>query len=164
MEFVFTTKSSHTYEAILLEMDYNNKKSLVPVIYRSPSQNNEEFDTFLTNFQKLLNEINNLKPPLSIITGDFNARSSQLWSKDINTTEASKLFSGTSSNGFSELINEPTHIQTNSSFCIDLIFTDQSMLSVNSEVHTSLFQNCQHKIVLISIFTTPTISTSNIAL
>ena len=32
-------------------------------------------DSFLTNFQKILNEISNHKPSLSIITGDFNARS-----------------------------------------------------------------------------------------
>ena len=34
-------------EALLLEMDYNNKKVLVSVIYRSPSQNNNEFNSFL---------------------------------------------------------------------------------------------------------------------
>ena len=44
-------------------------------------------------------------------------------------------------NGFSQLINEPTHIQTNNSSCTDLIFTDQSMVSVNSGVHTSLHPN-----------------------
>ena len=31
-------------EALLLEMTYNNKKVIVSVIYRSPSQNNSEFD------------------------------------------------------------------------------------------------------------------------
>ena len=33
-------------EALLLEMTYNNKKVIVSVIYRSPSQNNCEFDSF----------------------------------------------------------------------------------------------------------------------
>ena len=46
-----------------------------------------------------------------------------------------------------ELINEPTHIQTNSSSCIDLIFTDQPNLSLNSGVHASLHPNCHHQIV-----------------
>ena len=53
----------------------------------------------------------------------------------------------TSSNGFSQLINEPTPIQTNSSFCIDLIVTNQPNLSVNSGVHSSLHPNCHHQIV-----------------
>ena len=52
----------------------------------------------------------------------------------------------TSSNGFSQLINEPIYIQGNSSSCIDLIFTNQENLSVNSGVHTSLHPNCHHQI------------------
>ena len=125
-------------EALLLEMNDNNKKMIVSVIYRSPSQNNREFDSFLLNFEQLLSDISTRKPTVSIITGDFNARSSSWWSDDINTSEGTNLYSLTSSNGFSQLINEPTHLQTNSSSCIDLIFTDQPNLSVNSGVHASL--------------------------
>ena len=94
-------------EALLLKMTYNNKKVIVSVIYRSPSQNNSEFDLFLSNFEKPLSDINERKPFLSVITGDFNSKPGR-WSKDIDTTEGSKLFSLTSSNGFSQLINEPT--------------------------------------------------------
>ena len=97
--------------------------------------------------EKLLSDINKCKPSLSVITGDFNARSSYWWCKDINTTEGSKLFSLTSSNGFSQLINEPTHIQANSSFCIDLILTDQPNLPMNFVVHSSLHPNCYHHVV-----------------
>ena len=134
-------------EALLLEMNQNNKKVIISVIYRSPSQNSCEFESFLTNFEQLVSEIRNRNPSLSIITGDFNSRSSLWWQNDINTLEGSKLFSLTSANGFSQLINEPTHIQTNSSSCIDLIFTDQPNLSVNSGVHSSLHLNCHHQIV-----------------
>ena len=129
-------------EALLLEMSYNNKNVMVSFMFRSPSQNNDEFNTFLSNFQKLLNDKNNRKPSLSVVTGDFNSRCFSWLSDDINTTEGL-----TSSNGFSQLIHEPTHIQTNSSSCIDLVFTDQSNLSVNSSVHASLHPNCHHKIV-----------------
>ena len=45
------------------------------------------------------------------------------------------------------LINEPTHIQTNSSSCIDLIFTNQPNLSVDSGVRSFLHPNCHHQIV-----------------
>ena len=48
--------STHYFkEALLLEMSCNNKKVMVSVIYRSPSQTNDDFDTFLSNFQMLLN-------------------------------------------------------------------------------------------------------------
>ena len=95
------------------------------VIYRSPSQNNSEFDSFLSNFEQLLRDISKCKPTVSVIRGDFNAGSSSWWSEDINTSEGTNLYSLTSSNGFSQLINESTHIQTTNSYCIDLVFTDQ---------------------------------------
>ena len=44
-------------EALLLEMTYNNKKVTVSVIYRSPSQNNSVFDSFLRSVERLLSDI-----------------------------------------------------------------------------------------------------------
>ena len=140
--------SPYFKEALLLEMTYNNKKVIVSVIYRSPSQNNSEFDLFLSNFEKFLSDINKRKPFLSVITGNVNARSSSWWSKDMDTAEESKLISLTSTNGFPQLINEPTQIQTSSLSFIDfLIFTNQPNLSVNSGVHASLHTNCHHQII-----------------
>ena len=87
-------------EALLLEMAYNEKKVIVFVIYRSPSQNNSEFDLFLSSFEKILSTISKRKPFLSVTTCDFNARSSSWCPKDINTTEGSKLLPLNSSNEF----------------------------------------------------------------
>ena len=134
-------------EALLLEMSCYNKKIIVSVVYRSPSQNSDEFQLFLTNLERLFSDINKRKPSLSVVTGDFNARSSYCWSNDINSTEGTNLFSLTSSSGFSQLINEPTHFQNNSSSCIELILTDQPNLSVNTGVHSSSHPNCHHQIV-----------------
>ena len=47
------------------------------VIYRSPSQSINEFDSFLSNLEELVSDTDNRKPGLSIITGEFNARSQQ---------------------------------------------------------------------------------------
>ena len=52
------------------------------VIYSSPGQSNSEFDLYLSNFEKLLSDINKRKPFLSVITGDYNARSSSWWPKE----------------------------------------------------------------------------------
>ena len=134
-------------EALLVEMSYKKTKVLVSVIYRSPSQSSNEFNLFLTHLENLFSDINNRKTFLSVVTGDFNARSSSWWPNDINTSEGTNLFSLASSNGFSQLINEPTHIQTSSSSCLDLIFTDQPNLSISSGVHSSLHSNCHHQIV-----------------
>ena len=66
-------------QALFLKMTYNIKKVIVFVIYRSRRQNNNEFELFLSNFEQLLNDVSKLKPSLSVITGDFNARSSSWW-------------------------------------------------------------------------------------
>ena len=130
-------------------MTYSNKKvSLLlkvslSVIYHFPSQNNSAFDLFLPNFEKLLSNLSKRKPSLSVIMHSFIARSSPWWPRGVNTTVGSKLFSLFSSNGFRQV----THIQTSSSSCIDLIFTDQPNLSVNSSVHASLHRNCHHQSV-----------------
>ena len=118
----------------------------VSVIHHSPSQDKNEFELFLSNLEIFLSDINKHKPFLSVVTGDFNTRSSYWWCKDINTTVGLNLFSLISSNGFSQLINKLTHIQINSS-CIDLIFTDQPDLSMNGGVHSTLHSNCHHQIV-----------------
>ena len=44
---------SYFKEALLLEMNYNNKKVIVSVIYRSPSEKNNEFNLFLSNLERL---------------------------------------------------------------------------------------------------------------
>ena len=139
-------------------MTYNNKKVILSVIYRSPSQNNCEFDSFLRSVERLISDIKKSKPFLSVITGDFNARSLYWWSEDITTSEGLKLLSLTSTNGVSQLINEPTHLQTSNSSCINLIFTDQPNLSVNSGVHASYTQIAITKLFILassSIFHTP---------
>ena len=134
------------------------------VIYRSPSQNNSEFDSFLSNLERLLRDISKCNPTVSVIAGDFTARSSSWWSEDINTSVGTKLYSLTSANRFLQLINEPTHIQINSSSCTDLVFTDQLNLSVNSVESMHLYiQTVIIKLYilnLILIFPIPTIPAS----
>ena len=53
----------------------------------------------------------------------------------------------TSQFGLSQINNEATRFLESSSSCIDLIFTMQSNLVVESGVHSSLHPNCDHQIV-----------------
>ena len=46
---------------------------------------------------------------------------------------------------------EPTHILNNSSTCINLIFTSQPNLIIESNIHPSLHPNCHHQIVYAKI-------------
>ena len=64
----------HLNQAFFLEMADNSKQVIVSVIDHCRSQNNSEFELFLSNFEQFLNDVNKIKPSLHVITGDFNAR------------------------------------------------------------------------------------------
>ena len=64
-------------------------------------------------------------------------------------TEGSKIDILTVSFGFNQIINEPTLILSNSSSCIDLIFTSQPNLVIESGVHSSLYANCHHQLTYV---------------
>ena len=145
-------------ECIVYEIQFNKKKYFFAVIYRSPSQSPEEFDNFTTNFELMLSKMHAENPFCVIITGDFNCRSTQWWENDIDNNEG-RLFEPLSSdNGLYQLISEPTHLMGDSKSCIDLIFTDQPNLIIESGVHPSLHEQCHHQIVYGKL------SVSNIAL
>ena len=65
----------------------------------------------------------------------------------LTTTEGAKIEFVNSQYGLHQIINEPTHVLENSLSCIDLIFTSQLNLVVDSGVHPSLHPNCHHQIV-----------------
>ena len=73
-------------------MSYNKKKLFGSVIYRTPIQNKNKFELFLSNLEMILGKINKSKPILSVVTVDFNARSSYWLCRDITTTEGLNCF------------------------------------------------------------------------
>ena len=88
---------------------------------------------------------------VTLITGDFNARCNRWWENDSNNTEGVSIDNLTSSYGLKQLIAEPTHIVPTSSSCIDLLFTSQSNMVVNSGVFPSIHQSCHHQIVFAKV-------------
>ena len=81
-----------------------------------------------------------------VILGDFNARSKSWWNEDITSNKGSQTDWLTTTYRLQQLISDPTYILLNSSTCIDLIFTDQLNLDVESGVYPSLHTNCHHQI------------------
>ena len=139
--------NSFIAQCIICEITLQNQKGYVVVTYRSPSQSSTEFDEFLSNFDKLLNHIKQFRPSFTIILGDFNARSKSWWPEDVTSHEGTHIESLTTMHGLQQLISDPTHLLPNSSSCIDLIFTDQPNLTVNSGVHPFLYVKCHHQII-----------------
>ena len=74
-------------------------------------------------------------PLFTIILGDFTAKSSFWWKNDKATVECARLGALTFLHGFHQLISEPTHLLPTYTSCIDLNFTGQSNLVVDSGTH-----------------------------
>ena len=87
----------------------------------------------------------------TLITGDVNALCNRWWKNDSNNTEGVSIENLTSSYGLKQLIAEPTHILPTSSSCIDLLFTNQFNMVVNSGVFPSIHQSCHHHIVFAKV-------------
>ena len=121
------------------------------VSYCAPSQTTSQFDDFLSNFEKLFYNVQILQPAFTVILGDFNAQSKSLWSGDSTTMEGIRLDSLVSTYKFHQLISEPTHILRNSLSCVELIFSDERSLVVNSGVHHTLHENCHHQITYFKL-------------
>ena len=113
------------HECINLEITTDGKLCTLICLYRSPSQNMEEFETFVKNLELNLESIFNKNPYLTIFIGDFNAKSLNWYKDDKTTASGFKLEIMTSHYELSQIINEPTHILEDSSYCIDLVFTSQ---------------------------------------
>ena len=86
-------------------------------------------------------------PFLLTAIGDFNAKSSNWYNKDKTSFEGNTIENVTSQLGLHQIINEHTHILPNSFSCIDLIFTSQRNMVIESGIHSSLHSSCHHQIV-----------------
>ena len=131
----------------MLSFRIGGEKCFFSCLYRSPSQGWEKFESFCTDFDLFLSNINDLSQVCSIITGDFNARSTKWWKLDKENLEGREINIITHAAGYSQLLNQPTHITKDSLFCIDLIFTSNPNLINSSGVEMSLFEKFHHNIV-----------------
>ena len=134
-------------ECLVTEILLGTEKCFITCLYRSPSQNNDEFENFCTDFNLLLTSINNENPSCSVVLGDFNAKCSKWWPGNKENLEGREIYSLTSTAGYSQLINQPTHTINTSSSCIDLIFCSNTKIITESGVEKSLFDKCHHNLI-----------------
>ena len=73
--------------------------------YRSPSQKAEDFHLFFDKLQLTLNYINDIKPYVIVLTGDFNCRASHWWVEDTELPEGTALDEQIESNNLFQLID-----------------------------------------------------------
>ena len=109
-----------------------NKRCFLTCLYRSPSQNSEQIQSFCDSFDIFINNITSVNPEISIITGYFNGKCSKWYSFDTSDNIGKELDTITSTAGYSQIIEKPTHFRNNSFSCIDLIFTSNPSILVDS--------------------------------
>ena len=120
-------------------------------LYRSPSQTRDIFETFADNFELTLDSIINRNLVLIVALGDFNAKVTNWYKNDINSYKGLKFDTITSEFGLQQTIIEPTCLTSNSPSCIDLIFTSQPNLVMESCFQSSLHPICRHQIVFAKV-------------
>ena len=139
--------NAYLQECLILETSINNKKGYVDSLCRSSSETPDEFDSFINNLEKLIIDIYSRKADFVLMIGDFNVKFC-IWSiNDTTTPEGTQIDAITSLYGMKQLISEPAHILQQYSSCIDLIFTNQSNIVMDSDVDSSLHSKCHHQII-----------------
>ena len=81
--FVFTTRFPlkiknihHLQECISFEIKIKRKLCNFITLYRSPNQYQDDFESFINNFELNLDSVLVNNPFLTVILGDFNAKTS----------------------------------------------------------------------------------------
>ena len=128
-------------ESICFELRVGDKNFDFLSLYRSPSQSKDDFDTFAENLELNLENLVQRNSFLVVAIGDFNPKSSNLFRQDKASFEGDTIENLTSQFGLHQVIKEPAHILDTFSSCIDLIFTSQPNLIIESGVHSSLHSN-----------------------
>ena len=116
-------------------------------LYRSPSQNQDDFQALRDNLKIKLETLAQRNSFSMVVIGDFNVRQKHWCSQDSTNFEGVTIENVTSQFDLSQINKEATHILESSSSCIDPIFTTQPNSVVESGVHPSLHPNCRHQIV-----------------
>ena len=116
-------------ECLVTELRMGKKKCLFMCPYRSPSQSSDEFDTFCSNLNLFLSNINDLNPTFSNVIDNFNAGTSKRWSSDKETFSGRAIQALMTSSGYTQLIDQSAHV-----IC-------------NSGIELSLFDKCHHNLI-----------------
>ena len=69
------------------------------------------------------------------------------WCNNVSSSVGHEIDSFTSSAGYKQLINKPTHIVNNTFSCIDLIFCNNQNLISGYGFGLSIFEKCHHNTI-----------------
>ena len=101
---------NYLLECINFEIMIGNKVCNFITIYRSPSQNQDDFQAFIDNSEMKLETLAQRNPFLMVVIGDFNAKSKHWCSQDSTNFAGITSENVVSQFGLSQIIREATHI------------------------------------------------------
>ena len=114
-------------ETIVAEIRLGGKKFFIVLSYRHPNVSNDESVQHMSLLENIYESVRKENPTVSILCGDFNARSPLFWEGDSENHEGRLFNNFLISNHLEQLIDEPTHVRDDGSQSyVDLICTDQS--------------------------------------
>ena len=134
-------------ESISFEVKVGSKICKFVSLYQSPSQTSDDFEKFTDNFELTLDTLAESNSDLVVVLGDLNVKSKNWYINYKTTTEGEEIEFVNPQFGLHQMINEPTYVLENSSSCIDLVFTSQPNLGVDSAIHPYLHPNLYHQVV-----------------
>ena len=123
----------YLHECLSFELQTGNKICNFVALFRSPTQSQDNFETFADSFEMTLELLAQKNPFLLTAVGDFNAISSNWYNKYKLSFEGNTIKNITSQLGLNQIINEPMHILPNSS-SLDLIFNQIVFAKFNLEI------------------------------
>ena len=74
---------NYLQECICFHLKKASKLCTIMSLYRSPSQSADEFDNFLNKLNLTMESITQKNPFLTFVIGDFKAKSSKLWIRQL---------------------------------------------------------------------------------
>ena len=134
-------------ECLTCELKSGANTLIFCLIYRSPSQDSDSFESFKVKWEETIQNIQDCSPTTSIFIGDFNVRNSDWWVNDITNSKGQDISEIASQYNLHQIIDKPTHILPGSSSCIDLIFTSSEDFVSESGVLPTLHSRCHHQLV-----------------
>ena len=98
-------------ETIVAEIKFNKKKIFIVLSYCHPNMPNNEFAEYMCLLENIYESIRKENPTVSILCGDFNAKSPLFWEGDTENNEGRLFNNFLISNHLEQLISEPTHVR-----------------------------------------------------
>ena len=81
----------YLHECVNFELRIGGKICKFLSLYRSPSQNRDEFEKFLENLELNMDYMADKNPYMMVLFGDFNVKSNSWYANDNANIEGSKI-------------------------------------------------------------------------